>query len=97
MKLGVGMLEGVCGSESFVPHVWIMERTYPAVPVCMSIQTYPFFTTDISDLQFSGRWRPNFYTNWGFLGFSELILCSQQCLWERSAGKNISCSSPVQT
>lgn len=44
---GVGMLEGVSSSESFVPHLWIMGRTDPAVPVCMSVWTHPYFTTDI--------------------------------------------------
>lgn len=94
------MLEGNSGSESFVPQLWIMGRIHPAVPVCMSAWTHPFFTTDIPDFQFSGHWRPNFYTNWvfkNFLDFSELILCSPQCSWKWSAGKNISCSSQVQT
>lgn len=65
MKPGcaVGMLEGVSGSESFIPHLWIRGRTYPAVPVCMSVLTHPFFTTVISDFQFSDHWRLNFYTN----------------------------------
>lgn len=71
---GVGMLEGVSGSESFVPHLWIMGRTCPAVPVCMSVWTHPFFTSDISDFQSSGHWRPNFYTNWrDFFCFFRLL------------------------
>lgn len=63
---GVGMLESVSSTESFVPCLQIMGRTYPALPVCMCVHTHPFLTTDIPDFQFSDHRRQDLYTSWAF-------------------------------
>lgn len=71
------MLEGVSGSEFFVPHLWIMGRTYPAVPVCKSgfflPQTFLIFGSLATEGQIFTPTRFFFYTNWVCFFFTPTV------------------------